>query len=225
MQPCAHFGTDAEALLFWPRSNDEVGQLRRYLSDRGLKPWQIVGEDFEEARLDIEQLPLLQDSQSVALHALGRLDALATLPSAVVKQMRRRLLPNGTNLRGAGEHAAAILNAFGPIYAEGARGYFRAMTRALDVCASTGHHLPRICAVEALRDTADALGAGEDLEELLRSSGHRGDVRREAPWALIRGTQTDESARALRVWWPRCLPLFVPVTSPNGTQRIAPLAH
>src|SRR5207244_4431589 len=137
------------------RSNDEVGQLRRYLSEAGLKPWQIGGEDFEEARLDIEQLPLLQDAQSVALHAIGRLEALvATLPGAVVEQVRRRLLPDRTNFRGAGEEAAVILNALGPIYAEGSRGYFRALTQALDVCTNRGHHLPRISAVEALRDTA-----------------------------------------------------------------------
>ena len=149
------------------RSNNEVGQLRRYLSEQGLKPWQI-GEDFEEARVDIEQLPLFHDAQSVALHGLGRLDALATLPRALIDQIRRRLLSDGVNLRGAGDDAAAILNAFRPIYAAGARGYFAAMTRALDMCARRGYHLPRIGAVDALRDTVQAFGvAGGDLEQLL----------------------------------------------------------
>ena len=87
--------------------------------------------------------------------------------------MRRRLLPDGTNLRGAGENAAAILSALDTIYVEGARGYFRAMAHALDICANAGHHLPRIGAVEALRDTAEAFGAGEDLEELLRGYSAR----------------------------------------------------
>jgi superfamily I DNA/RNA helicase len=162
------FRNGSRSVAVLARSNDEVGQLRRYLSEKGLKPWHIGGEDFEEARVDIEQLPLLHDSQSLAFHALGRLKALATLPGSVIAQVHHRLLPESTNLRGAGEDAAAILNAFGPIYAEGARGYFRAMTRALDVCANRGHHLPRIGAVEALRDTAQAFGGGgEDLEELL----------------------------------------------------------
>ena len=143
--------------------------MRRYLSEHGLKPWQIGGEDFEEARGDIEQLPLLRDPQSVALHGVERLVALvATLSRDIADQVRRRLLPGGPNRRGAGQEASAILQALEPIYTTGATGYFKAMAAAIDTCTALGHHLPRLGYVQALRDTAEALGGiAADLDTLL----------------------------------------------------------
>ena len=62
--------------------NSEIGKLRTYLSRQGLYPRQVgSGDDFEEACGDIEQLPLLDDIQSVAHHAIERIAKLVpTLP-------------------------------------------------------------------------------------------------------------------------------------------------
>lgn len=96
------------------RSNEQVAQLRSYLSREGLLPRQIGGRDFEDAREDIEQLPLLQDPQSVALHALGRIEELVpTLPGSVLKQVRQRLGAADIDLSRAGPDAKRILEPLG----------------------------------------------------------------------------------------------------------------
>ncbi|MGQ0669452.1 MAG: IS21 family transposase [Actinomycetota bacterium] len=119
---------------------------------------QIGTEDFEEARQDIEQLPLLMDSQTVALHAVDRLEALVpTLTPTLLAQVRGRLRPEGINVHRASAGAAVILRTLEPIYVTGPSAYFESVVAALEVLAEGGHHLPRIEAVRALRATAAAL--------------------------------------------------------------------
>lgn len=151
------FGEGCESVAVLSRTNREATDLRGYLSREGLHPWHIGGEDFEEARAEIEQLPLLRDPQTIAFHALDRLGALVpTLDRNVTQQVRSRLLPYATNIRGAGAGAATILEAFVPIYRHGAAGYFEAVVNALEACRVLGHHLPRIGAMRALRETVEA---------------------------------------------------------------------
>jgi superfamily I DNA/RNA helicase len=163
------FREGCESVAVLARSNREVGELRRYLSQAGLKPWQIGGGDFEEARVEIEQLPLFRNPQSIAFHALERLDALvSTLERRVVQQVRGRLGTAGVNLRGAGAETAAILRALEPIYRGGAARYFDAMVGALEACLTLGHHLPRTGAVRALRETVEAFAATPaELDQVL----------------------------------------------------------
>jgi hypothetical protein len=72
-------------------------------------------KDFEEAREDIEQLPLLTDAHSIALHTRDRLVALVpTIPTNVVQQIDRRLKANGPQLVGAKQPAATLLRALEP---------------------------------------------------------------------------------------------------------------
>lgn len=147
--------------------NEEVRDLRRYLCDVGLYPRQLGGgDDFEDAQTDIEQLPLLQDIQSVAHHAIGRLAVLVpTLKDATLNTVKRRLLPASVDLSGnCGPDAKALLRALTGLYEHGPARYFPSIVAALDACRAQGHHLPRIEAVRALRATADALvGQTADL--------------------------------------------------------------
>ena len=178
------FSENCESVAVLSRTNKEATELRAYLSREGLHPWQIGGEDFEEARADIEQLPLLRDSQSIAFHALERLEALVpTLDRNVGQQVRSRLLPRATNLRGAGGGAGSILKAFAPIYRDGPAGFFTALTNALEACRILGHHLPRIGAVRALRETVEAFPNGpSELDHVLaRYSAHVAAATHAAP--------------------------------------------
>lgn len=144
----------ARSIAVLARTNNEVGSLRQYLSQQGVRPRQIGG-DFEEARGDIEQLPLLRDAQSVALHAVDRIAALVpTLARPVLNQVRERLRPDGVNLHRASLVAARILGPLERIYVEGHERYIEALVEALDACGHAGHHLPQVEAVLALRDTA-----------------------------------------------------------------------
>lgn len=160
-------GCNSVAVL--ARTNDEVNALRRYLAQQGLYPRQIGG-DFEEARVDIERLPLLQGPQSVALHALDRISALVpTLDTQLIERVRRRLTPEGVNQsRRVSAEAARILGPLERIYAEGPARYIEVLVEALDACAHCGHNLPRFESVRALRDTAGLI-AGERIpvEEML----------------------------------------------------------
>jgi superfamily I DNA/RNA helicase len=156
------FRAGARTIAVLGRTNREVAALRLYLSQQGLNPRQIGG-DFEEARADIEQLPLFRDARSIALHALERLVALVpTLPRSIFTQAQARLGPDGVNLRRANSAVAQILGPLKRIYAEGPERYIEALVEALDACSHTGHHLPRAEAVLALRDTA-AVIAGESI--------------------------------------------------------------
>lgn len=151
--------------------NSDVGRLRSYLCTQGLFPRQLGGgDDFEEARDEIEQLPLLGDASNVAVHAVERVAKLVpTLKPGVVATVKRRLTPTGVNLAGnCGGEAKALLGALAPLYEQGAGSYFASVVDALDVCAVNEHHLPRVEAVRALRLTADAFGgAGTSLDYAL----------------------------------------------------------
>ena len=164
------FTEHCESVAVLAHTNREASELRAYLSREGLHPWQIGGDDFEEARAEIEQLPLLLDPQSVAIHALDRLGALVpTLDRNVAQQVRNRLLPEVINIRNAGAGASAILESFAPIYRDGPAGYFEVVANALEACRIRGHHLPRIGAMRALRETVEAFPAGPtELDSVLQ---------------------------------------------------------
>jgi superfamily I DNA/RNA helicase len=143
-------------------TNTDAREIRGYLTREGLRPRQIGGNDFEEARIDIEQLPLLADPQTLALHALERLQSLVpALAPNVVTQIRGRLREDHVHLAGAGEIAGCVLRSFECLYTDGAASYFEAIAGALDALAERDYHLPRADAVRALRETAQAL-AGQD---------------------------------------------------------------
>lgn len=149
--------------------NNEVRDVRSYLTRVGLYPRQLGGrDDFEEAHADIEQLPLLRDIQSVTHHAIDRVAKLVpTLRDSTIKAVKRRLTGHGVDLTGnCGAEAKALLLALAPLYETGPSGYFTGVVAALDSCRGTGHHLPRIEAVRALRATADALGGRANELEL-----------------------------------------------------------
>jgi hypothetical protein len=151
------------------RQNDDLGRVRRFLSTNGLRPRQLGGpRDFEEAREDIEQLPLLTDSHSVALHARERLVALVpTIPTTVVQQLDRRLKPAGPQLAGAKEPATTLLRTFEPLWRDGSAAFFQVMSDALRACAAVGYHLPRPDATRALLRTAEALAPDANLADCI----------------------------------------------------------
>lgn len=164
------FKAGARIVAVLARTNDQVADLRAYLSTQGQYPRQVGTEDFEEARLDIEQLPQLLGPRAVAARAVERLGVLVpTIPSPLLAQVRKRLLPDTINLERAGDEAARILRALEPIYLGGSPRYFESLLDALQVCAEAEHHLPRVEAVRALRHTAQALmGAPPDLDLALK---------------------------------------------------------
>lgn len=147
------------------RNNQDVGRVRNYLIKHGLYPRQLGGpRDFEEAREDIEQLPLLVDAFSLVEHARKRLLAIVpSIPANVAGQLQRRLKPGGTDRRSAKAEAAALLGCFEPLYDTGASAYFHSMDRLLATCARLGYHLPRADATAAIRRTAAALAHQVDL--------------------------------------------------------------
>ena len=148
-------------------ANQRVAELRSYLCREGFRPRQIGGADFEDARVDIEQLPLLQDPQSIALHAVERVaDLIPTLKRSSLQQARERLGPDYINLHRAGKEARLILEPLVLLYDEGGSRYFEAVIAVITTAQESGHHVPRIEALSALRRTAYALGKGiVDLDE------------------------------------------------------------
>lgn len=160
------FADGSRTVAVLTRSNAEAGELRSYLSKQGQYPRQIGTADFEDAREDIEQLPLFEDHRAVAIHVVDRLETLVpTLTPAVLNQIRDRIQPDGVKLERAGAEAAAVLNALEPIYARGPSAYFEGLGGALGALADRGHHLPRQEAVRTLRATAESLkDASPNLE-------------------------------------------------------------
>lgn len=143
------------------RANRDVAQLRSYLCREGLKPRQIGSADFEDARVDIEQLPLLRDPQSLAGHALGRIaELIPTLGSAAINQARGRLGVDRVNVSRAGTEAKLILEPLQVLYDGGSARYFEAVAAVIRAAQARGHHVPRIEALRALQRTADALAGG-----------------------------------------------------------------
>jgi superfamily I DNA/RNA helicase len=160
----AAFRQGASSVAVLTRNNAQVSDLRSYFARNGLFPRQLGG-DFEEARQDVEQLPLLQDPQSVAKHAIDRLAALVpTLQPAVLRQCHSRCEQGQIRLANAGVEARFILEALQPLYTDGPRMYLQALVQALEACAAAGHGLPRPEAVRALRWAADVFGADEPAE-------------------------------------------------------------
>lgn len=156
-------------------TNNDARDFRGYLTREGLRPRQIGGNDFEEARTDIEQLPLLTDPQTLALHALERVQALVpSLAPNIATQIRGRLRENAVNLPGAGDLARCVLRAFECLYTNGPASYFDAVVGALNALAERDFHLPRADAVWALRDTAQALaGQNADLDAAIAAYADR----------------------------------------------------
>lgn len=166
------FQGDVASIAVLARRNDDVAALRNHLSKNGMYPRQVgSADDFEEARLDIEQLPLLTDGHSLSDHALDRLEVLApTLAKALVGQVRGRLEESGVNLKRSSAKARPVLAALAPLYTQGAGAYFGCLVRALDACEAQGHHLPRKDAVRAIRETAGTL-VGNDVEDAVQLYG------------------------------------------------------
>ena len=162
MKPAVHravtqaFRNRLSSVAVLARGNEEASALRSYLSKKNLFPQQVGTQDFEEARHDIEQLPLLVSPRLIAAHCLDRVQALApTLNADVAKQVRARLGDDDVNLVRAGTKALPILKALEPIYSNGSRAYFEALVAALQSCEQAGHHLSRKESVRALRLTVN----------------------------------------------------------------------
>ena len=150
-------------------TNREVHQIQNYLSNNGLYPNRISSSYFEESRQDIEQLPLLDDPQSVALHALERLkDLVPGLDNTVYEQVRGRLKPDAINFVRAGNEARSILNPMTDVYERGSIAYLTTIVAMLNACQQHGHHLPCKDAVFPLRRAQAQLTGNETtLSEVL----------------------------------------------------------
>lgn len=152
------FSEGARTVAVLTRANREAGELRSYLSKQGQFPRQVGTEDFEDARQDIEQLPLFVDPHTVVGYAIDRVEALVpTLKPAVKSQVWSRIQPDGVDLKRAGAEAGLILQSLAPIYVKGPSAYFECIVAVLEALADAGHHLPRIEAVRALQATARKL--------------------------------------------------------------------
>ena len=150
------------------RGNAEASELRTYLTKKGLFPRQVGTRDFEDARHDVEQLPLLRSPRPIATQALDRLQTLVpTLPTALIRQVRARLGDHETDLARVGTRALPILKALEPIYDRGRSGYFQALASALTSCEDAGHHLPRTEAVWALRVAVTTTNDCDPFERIL----------------------------------------------------------
>lgn len=155
----------ATSIAVLARRNEEASRVRRYLAGKGAKPRQAgAGEDFEEAREDIELLRSTSDPALLAGHAVDRLVGLIpTLPKATTDQIRGRLGSDDVELKQSGKEARAVLTALSPIYETGPVAYFRAVTTAVEACVAAGHHLARVEAFVPYEETERILreGAGD----------------------------------------------------------------
>lgn len=148
--------------------NREVAELRNYLSKQRMYPRQVGGDDFEEAQLVIEQLPLLNDPATVARHALEQLQALVPgLEGSLVTQVQNRLKDDGVNFTRASDAAKPFLQALQVIYTQGSIGFFEAVDRMLGASIKAGHNLPRREAAQALRRTAASLAPAAQIDDAL----------------------------------------------------------
>jgi len=166
----AAFRDGLKSIAVLALTNNQVGLLRGYLCRAGFRPRQIGSADFEDARTDIEQLPLFRDPQAIAHHAIERIgDLIPTLGSAALTQARSRVGPAGVNLRGAGAAARVILQPLSALYAEdGCVRYFEAVVGVVAAAQSLGHHVPRVEAFRALQRTAEVLaGQPADVDEAI----------------------------------------------------------
>ena len=157
------------------RQNTDLARVRNYLISNAMRPRQLGGpKDFEEARQDIEQLPLLTDPHTVARHAYDRLLALVpSVPKAVATQLDRRLQAEGPKHAGAKPECAALLVGFDGLYEHGAGAYFHTMAELLRICGDLGYHLPRADAIRAISHTARALTPGTDISTAVAAYGQQ----------------------------------------------------
>jgi superfamily I DNA/RNA helicase len=148
------------------RENADLGRMRNYMIRNGMRPRQLGGpKDFEEARQDIEQLPLLTEPETVARHAYDRLlEIVPSVPKTVADQVKRRLRQDGPDRVRAKPEASALLGSFEAIYRDGASGYFQAMSQLLGSCRELGYHMPRSDAGRAIEKTAAALAPDCDVQ-------------------------------------------------------------
>lgn len=165
----AGFADGHKSIAVLARNNPDVAQLRSYLTKQGFFPREAGTADFEDARNDIEQLPLAIDPEAIARHALTRLETLLpTVPSSAFAQASKRISTDGIDLRKAGKDAHMILKPLQRIYDDGTGQYFGAVMEVITSAAGEKHHLPRAEAVHALRQTALAMeGTAPNLDEAI----------------------------------------------------------
>lgn len=184
------YANDHASIAVIVRQNQDLQRVRNYLINNKMRPRQLGGpKDFEEAREDIEQLPLLTDAHSVALHAHTRLLALVpSVPKAVAEQLGRRLKADGPNHVGAKPECAALLAPFDAIYQDGAGAYFHSVAGLLRVCGELGYYLPRVDAARAISQTARALSPGADVSAAVAAYGeHVLETQHHTPQKTSRG--------------------------------------
>lgn len=186
------FANGARSVAVLAFTNSDVAQLRAYLTTQGMYPRQVGGPaDFEDARADIEQLPLLEDPVTLARHALDRVGGLVpSLSNTVLNQVKGRIRPSGVDISSAGAEARSLLEALAPLYERGGRAYVECVVAMLDACAGRGYHLPRVEAVRALRETAHALAseaADVELDDLLARYAARAAAASHAAPRYTRG--------------------------------------
>ena len=158
------FRSGCQSVAVLARTNEEAGELQSYLCQQNLHPRQIGSADFEQARDDIERLPLLTGAERFAAHVLDRLSVLVpTLRGNAIEQARRRLRPDGVDLRRAGADARLLLRPLQRLYGVGPSVYFKVLQEMLAAAQGAGHHIPQLEALRALQHTAAGLG-GESLE-------------------------------------------------------------
>jgi DNA helicase-2/ATP-dependent DNA helicase PcrA len=169
------FRNDAQRIAVLTRTNDQASQVRNYLCKEGLYPQQVGGPDFEDAREEIEQLPLLDDAQSMAIKALERIVELTpTLGLQVKTQVQQRLDARRVRLERSGIEAKIVLKGLAQIYQNGGAAYFEAVQSAVDGLSELGHHLPRKQAIATIRATASTLDpAGTSLGDALENYAAR----------------------------------------------------
>jgi ATP-dependent exoDNAse (exonuclease V) beta subunit len=162
--------TSAENVAIITATNNDLYDLMRYLSRENLFPRQLGGDEFDRGHEEMQQLPLLNDMQSLVHHAADRIAELVPAVSdAAITTVKKRAEARGMRLGGRlPEETKSILTALSAIYANGPGYYFGAVVSALNSLSSAGHNLPRLEAVRALRATADALSGGvTDLDDAI----------------------------------------------------------
>lgn len=166
------FSEGMQTIALLSSGNREVAELRNYLTNQRMYPRQVGGDDFEEAQMVIEQLPLLNDPATVARHALEQLKALVPgLEGSLVTQVQNRLKDDGVNFARASDAAKPFLEALQAVYTHGSVGFFEAVDRMLGTCIEEGHNLPRREATQALRRTAASLAPAAQMDDALEVFG------------------------------------------------------
>lgn len=150
------------------RRRDDLNGIEKQLLRRGFFPRRVSGGEFEDARRDIEKLPILKSVATVRKYALDRLRVLApTFDPDLMRQLKRRLSAREIRWNGAAPRALPFLDAMQPIYERKAAGYLHAMNALLVACDIAGFPCPRSQQARAIRDAAAQLDPGCDLDTVL----------------------------------------------------------